>query len=448
MSGHDPACWRIVPAAVTDVEAMAALYCETYPSALGLPPGTGYPFPQYMSSNWLARSLAGGEFCWLVGKYGEEVTGCLGAAANIGPPGGDDRVAELTGLVVSRRWRKLGVGQALLKAMCGELEGAGAVILLAETRTGNLGGCKGTVKAGFVPIGFEPFAHNMVGHPEHMIMMGKVLPAACESRTLHYRTSPAAQRLGSVSLRLLRQSVPPSQSAPAYPLEFADQPSDHLVFTRLTTDFGGPGSLDSCRGPLIVEGVTWNSYQPYDGVSPGRRGHTSGIVGLRRIRGLNLWGQRFLDRYYVMRQRDDLLGIAQVSVDLEDSRVRVLRLEVQFDGLQAFFLRRVLEHLQSEEPLQQLACTVVDVRADFPRLHASLQAMGFSPTVYYPAFVATESGRVDAVQFTRICSGNVRDLPESLFELSPEITDIIRVVVNSRNRLSSSATAGGLPAFQ
>ena len=104
-----------------------------------------------------------------------------------------------------------GVGES----MCRELEDAGALFLLAETRTGNLGGWKATVNAGFIPIGFEPFAHNMLGRQEHMIMMGKVLPAACESRTLNYRTSASARRLGSVCLRLLGQPAPPSCSPAA-----------------------------------------------------------------------------------------------------------------------------------------------------------------------------------------------------------------------------------------
>jgi len=432
MSGHGPGEWHIALASVADAEAMAALYREAYPTAPGLPTGSGYPFPQYMDGAWLADSLSASEFCWLVAKRAGELIGCLGAATNISLPSDDDRVAELTGLVVSKRCRGKGIGQSLLKAMCRELEGGGAFFLLAETRTGNLGGFKGTVKAGFIPIGFEPFAHDVVGQYEHMIMMGKLLSGACESRTLHYRTSPVAHRLGSACLRLLRQPMPPCQPAAAYPLEFANKPSDPRLFTRLNTDFGLSGDLDFCRGPLIVERITSTLYEV---VSAGLQGHRSGVVGLRRIQGLSREELRFLDLHYAMRQQNEVLGVARVSVDLQDRRARVLQLGVQFDGLQAFFLRRVLYHIQGEEPLQQLACAVVDVRADFVPLHASLQAMGFFPTVYYPAFVATEAGRVDAVQFTRIFGEDLHDVPEPVSELGPDVTDIIRIVLASRNQV-------------
>src|SRR5438105_1094290 len=105
MSEHNPAECHIILACLEDAETMAALYREVYPTAPGLPAGSGYPFPQYMSGAWLARSIVEGEFRWLVAKRDHALIGCLGAAINISPQGGDDRVAELTGLVVSTRCR-------------------------------------------------------------------------------------------------------------------------------------------------------------------------------------------------------------------------------------------------------------------------------------------------------------------------------------------------------
>ena len=372
MSGHIPEEWRVVRASAADAEAMAAVFREVYPAGPGLPAGSGYPFPQYMSAAWLAASLSDDQVRWLIARCGREVIGCFGAVTCSSPAGSDNQVAELTGLVVSTRWRGRGIGQSLVKSMCRELEDAGALFLLAETRTGNLGGWKATVNAGFIPIGFEPFAHNMLGRQEHMIMMGKVLPAAFEARTLNYQTSAVARRLGSVCLRLLGQSPPPGKSAAPYPPPFSESP--------------------------IVEQTTSTSVER---VSPALTGH-SGVVGLRRIRGLNQGELRFLDRYYTIRLQQHILGFAHVTVDLQDRRARVLRLEVEFDGLQAVFLQGILSHLRNDEFPRRLACAVVDVRADFAPLHASLLAMGFFPSVYYPAFLTSESGRVDAVQFTRL----------------------------------------------
>jgi hypothetical protein len=293
--------------------------------------------------------------------------------------------------------------------MCRELEDAGALFLLAETRTGNLGGWKATLNAGFIPIGFEPFAHNMLGRQEPMIMMGKVLPAACERRTLNYRTSAAARRLGNVCLRLLGQPAPPSQSAVPYTPVFTESP--------------------------IVEQTTLTSI---GAVYPRLTGH-SGIVGLRRIRGLNQGELRFVDRYYAIRQRNMILGAAHVTVDLQDRRARLLRLEVEVEGLQAFFLEGILGHLQNDKFTQRLACAVVDVRADIVPLHASLLAMGFFPSVYYPAFLTGESGRVDAVQFTRLLCDGVDDLPGTFAELGPDLTQLVSIVLAARDEAKAPA---------
>ncbi len=319
MSGQIPGEWRVARASTADAEAMAAVYREVYPAGPGLPAGSGYPFPQYMSAGWLAGSLGEDQFRWLIARCGQEVIGCFGAVTCSSLAGSDNRVAELTGLVVSTRWRGRGIGQSLVRSMCRELEDAGALFLLAETRTGNLGGWKATVRAGFIPIGFEPFAHNMLGRQEHMIMMGKILPAACESRTLNYQTSAVARRLGSVCLRALGQPLPPGKSAAPYAPVFTESP--------------------------IVEQTTSTSIEV---VCPGLTGH-SGIVGLRRIRGLNQGELRFLDRYYTIRLDKKILGFAHVTVDLQDRRARILRLEVEFDGLQAFFLQTILGHLQNDE---------------------------------------------------------------------------------------------------
>jgi hypothetical protein len=154
---------------------------------------------------------------------------------------------------------------------------------------------------------------------------------------------------------------------------------------------------------------------------------------------LNQGELRFLDRYYRIRQQKKILGVAHVTVDLQDRRARILRLEVEFDGLQACFLQSILGHLQNDEFPQPLACAVVDVRADFASLHASLASMGFFPSVYYPAFLAAESGRVDAVQFTRLLCDDLDDRSEPLNELGPDLTQIVRIVLAARDEARDPA---------
>ena len=139
--------------------------------------------------------------CWL-----------SGAARDIGASGSDDRVAELTGLVVGEGWRRLGIGCSLLHGMVAALE-PHAAFLLAETRTGNAGGWKGTLKAGFLPIGFEPLAHRMLGRHEPMLMMGQVTPRAMAQRRCDYQTSAKAHELARVCLAPLGASLPGIQLA-------------------------------------------------------------------------------------------------------------------------------------------------------------------------------------------------------------------------------------------
>ncbi|MHC4206648.1 MAG: GNAT family N-acetyltransferase, partial [Planctomycetota bacterium] len=337
----------IIPASVSDAEAMAALYREVYPAAPGHAAGYGYPFPQYMKRDWFAKCLEGDNFYWLVAKRDDNLLGCIGAATDIGALRGDDRVAEFTGLIVREEWRRQGIGQSLLKAMCEALEDR-VEFMLAETRTGNLGGWKGALKAGFIPLGFEPLAHNMLGRHEPMIMMGRVSPSAVKLRRLDYQTSSTAYRLGTRCLRALHLPMPPCRRVKPLRQESAS--------TTLKSVGSTPGEYphDSALAPgnrhdaLVVNQVE-SSFCDVDWIDrTDPRDHSSGVLCLRRIMGINLGEIRFLEKCFVARVCGRVMGIAYVSVDLLDHRARVVGLHVQSQGLQSPFLNKIIDQLNAE----------------------------------------------------------------------------------------------------
>ncbi len=432
MSQNGHCNFTILRASAGDAHAIASLYRAVYPPLGDLPIGSGYPFPQYMREAWLADALTRGDFHWVLAKRDGQLIGCLGAAVDISFADNQDRVAELTGLVVCESARREGVGAALLQAMSKHLEDAGAVFLLAETRTGNLGGYKGVIKAGFTPIGFEPFAHYMVGSPEHMIMTAKILPAVYELRDRFTWASAQVREIAEACF-----------SGRSEELYRSDKPFASGLRNRFGRNVHGrrwSGSAPQPHDLLRIERVSDSEYKRCEALSEGLRGHASGVIALKRIQGISGCDQRFGDRYYLLRRQRKLLGIAKISLDLQDRRARILRLDVQVNGLQVSFLRLIVEDLRTTLP-SQLSCTVVDVRADAAPLHLVLGQLGFFPTTYYPGLAAAESGRVDVVQFTQLCCPALDELPFSLSDLGENLRHIVETVMALRER--AYATVGG-----
>jgi hypothetical protein len=314
--------------------------------------------------------------------------------------------------VVGERWRLLGIGRSLLRAMVEALE-PGAAYLLAEVRTGNAGGWKGTLTAGFLPIGFEPLAHHVLGRHEPMLMMGKATLGALAQRRCDYQTSAAVHELARVCLAPLGARVPGGQLATLY-----EPPPGGVL--RVHT-----AAPEALLPPWLVS-----------------RQHASGVVGLRRIRGTDPGASRFIEEHLIASVRDHVVGVAEVSVDLHDRRCRILSLEVESDGWQGHFVREIIAHVSGNYRIAGLAIVVLDVRADFPALHASLEACGFFPSIYYPALIATPSGRVDAVQFTRLHRQDLIDMfqPSPDFGLQP--LDIIRMVCAAQTAASRAPSLG------
>ena len=96
-----------------------------------------------------------------------------------------------------------------------------------------------------------------------------------------------------------------------------------------------------------------------------------------------------------------LVAYALTLYDNRDQRLRILDLRTLFDGIQGLMVQHILQQIVHEIVGDTLV-VVVDVRADNVSLHATLEKLGFFPTVYYPALIAEGEYRVDAVQFTRL----------------------------------------------
>src|SRR5262249_53328038 len=157
-------------ASPADAQAISALYVRAYTPANGGDARDYYPFPQIMSPDGVAAMIAGGKVVWLVGGApGGTLVGSAAAMRNIGDA--PDQIAEVFGVVVDATHRHGGLGSALVGGLVDEL--AGSKFILCEARTDDAGGWKVARNAGFVPVGYEPYAHSMPVGFESMVLTGR-----------------------------------------------------------------------------------------------------------------------------------------------------------------------------------------------------------------------------------------------------------------------------------
>jgi hypothetical protein len=159
---------RATPA---DAQAISALYVRVYTPAKGEDARDYYPFPQIMSPDGVAAMIAGGKVVWLVGEApGGTLVGSAAAVRNIGDA--PDQVAEVFGVAVDAANRHGGLGSALVRGLVDGLAGSSKFIL-CEARTDDAGGWKVARNAGFLPVGYEPYAHSMPVGFESMVLTGR-----------------------------------------------------------------------------------------------------------------------------------------------------------------------------------------------------------------------------------------------------------------------------------
>lgn len=373
MHEHAAASVRVMRrASPRDAASISRLYAQAYRPTDGGDPGSCYPFPQLLEQACVARLVTTDAIRWFVAEAGGTVVATVGAVVNIGTA--EDRVAECFGLVVDEQWRLHDIGSELFSLLCRSLtETDEALFLIAETRTAHVGGWKVVRHAGFLPSGFEPFAHRTPQGSESMLLTAKILPSAARRRRVDGVTSSGAHRL---SERICAELCVPCYRPPSG-LE--------------------QQMADTCRRPppgvTVEEEVEATAFNPI--------GLRSDVIGLRRLQGEDPSGRRYRWRYFVARRGGQPIACARAVWDAMDMRLRLLELKVSRAGGEGPLINAIVSVVAAEQGHAPHS-VVVDVRADAVALHGDLYGCGFFPTAYYPALIADGQNRSDAVQFTRL----------------------------------------------
>ncbi len=395
-----------------DAPQISALYNEEYRPKGGGDARDNYPFPQFLEPDWVATAVRRDEICWIVAELEGRVVGSAGAMRNIGSAA--DRVAEVFGIVVDHLVRGRQIGNGLLDYLYQTL-GDQVAVTLCEARTGDARGWKVARHAGFDPIGFEPFAHATPVGSESMLMTARV-------RHVGNRGNVAI--LATIATSNLAEAVARSSARGAAPLP---RPEPRLPLPPWPTLLEA-GSLqverDDDRGAAFL--ARWHR----------RLRHRSGVVDLMRIEGIDSFSRpRYDRRHYILRVGDSVLACGRIVWDLRDSRVRILNLQAQVEGARDPLLQGIvasLTHQLGNIPL----IIVIDIRADTPELQVRLEAMGFTPTAFYPGLIAGETGRIDGIQYTLL---DHRPVAQSLCCLDQLDWGAARQVVSRVARLARNA---------
>jgi RimJ/RimL family protein N-acetyltransferase len=380
-----------------DAQAISRLYHDAYMPADGSDPRKCYPFPQFLEPEWLESILKGGTIRWLVAEIDDKIVGTMGAVINIGNP--KDRVAECFGFVVDKDWRYQHLGTELFRCLYNFLSTTGnAEFIIVEARTAHSGGWKIVRHCDFIPLGLEPYAHTTPAGSESMLLTGKISVNALAQRNLLSNTSNRVYRLSLPILGSLGCiALSPNNSSSIYPL------SNKLAANQLLLLEGHDGfsMTESRDNACHIEIHEQDAVQEPPAKLNILERHKAGIISLQRLEGKDTQDIRYRRRYFVAYLNKQPIAYVLAVWDLLDHRLRILDLRSYFDGIQGLLIHYALKIVVAEIADNPLT-VVVDIRADNVRLIATLEKLGFFPTVYYPALIAEGEYRVDAVQFTRL----------------------------------------------
>ena len=370
-----------------DGPLIARLYRDVYTPPRGGDAGDHYPFPQFMNGLWVDNHLAAGSVIWIVAETGGEIVGAVGVDANIGLA--EDRIAEYFGLVVSADRRNQGIATRLLQAMFDRVAPSAAV-MLAETRTAEPWGWRALRTLGFLPLGFEPYAHLTPAGFESMILLASTSRAALRARRTNGSCTPAVRRLASAvltqsdgePLACLRPAHGPADGQALGRAELAVEVSDLQQTTRCFNRGCAPASAGD--------------------TPPDTHRLNDGVVELHHLCGVDSRDGRYTRRRLALAAMLGSSAEASFVFDHRDRRARIERLLVGSPVLYPSVIAATLdaiERVSGGEPFT----AVVDVRADAAPLQFCLERAAFFPTAYFPAAVAREGGRRDVVQYSYLC---------------------------------------------
>ena len=412
-----------------DAPRISVLYDAAYKPSDGGSAGDHYPFPQVLDPDWVAQAIADGWVYWVIAEYNGQIIGSAAAVCNIGSK--KDRVAEVFGVVVRVEARRAGCAKRMLAVLCDGL-GDEPQFILCESRTALAAGWKVARGGGFSPLGFEPFAHCTPAGSEAMILTGRIRRGAQAARMTHTLFTPVKPLADAVlGSKVAATSYEPDPGK--YPLHAHTWSELAPACQRLST--GSPGAavealslVTVCRddraGKQLIE-ETGESYR-----------HRSGVIALRRFEGDV--PQRYDRQYHVARVGPHALAAALVVHDRIDQRVRILDLRTRYEGLQGILLAAIMVALFGQASGRRLVM-VIDVCADALKLQETLLALDFRPTIYYPAFIARGSTRVDGIQYTGLLNCKFDNSLDCLETLDwPSAAGVIKAVQSGFMRESGA----------
>jgi RimJ/RimL family protein N-acetyltransferase len=382
------------PAHPGDARWASRFYVDAYTPVDGSSARDHYPFVQLLEAASLRREIVRPDLCWVVAEMEGRVVGMVGATRSA--PGSQHRVAEFFGLVVDEKMRGAGVATAMIRYACGMLDET-TDVMFAETRTATAGAWRAFRKCGFLPFGFEPYAHNTPAGSEPMLFLGRLSERAKRAPHPPVASTRGVERLASAVLGAAGLAATRVADDGAHGHAAA---SGALREPRVGIARGGEALRALPGNPSLVLVESRARARRLQRLWADASRHRAGVVGLERYEGVDRRSDRFSTSWVVARHRGREVGCARVAFDRADQRARILRVESATARFEGEILDRVVGVL-SERAGSGPLTAVVDVRVDDAALQGKLETLGFVPTVYYPRLLVTATGRLDAVQYTR-----------------------------------------------
>lgn len=362
-------------ARIGDGKALAALYRDVHTPSDGGCAKDHYPFPQYMDASWIDDQIAGGEVVWSIAEVGGEAV-ATGSVVRIGEAA--SRVFEFGGFVVRSHIRRCGIASRIVEDLSARFLGV-AALMVAETRVAEAGALKTFFKAGLLPTGFSPFAHRMSRGLESMVPMVRIDRRFLQQRRIDGCCTPAVSRLAAEVLAPLNVMPLATAGLLASSAQRAIQ-YDPSIEVSLATTASPPGEHDG-------------------GISRGSGIRSCGILPLEHRQGEDATGWRYVARTVTLRARAMPCAAVALIYDRLDQRAHLRSLLARSPDVVGTALMagiKAIKSIAGDAPFS----VFTDVCADDLAVQQCLEAAGFFPTVYVPAYVAAGSQRRDLVEYT------------------------------------------------